>query len=150
MKKVLSLLLVAAMLLSIPVFAMPAAAETSTETEATPLAAGELCSCGCGKNADEIQWKPYNVNAEGAPSDGHYYLEGDYAQGKQYTIMSGDRVVIDLRGSTLTTSGYSRLFLVYGYLAVMDTVGGGRMCSKTSGAAYGGVVGIVRREILNL
>jgi len=140
MKRFVSLLLVVGLLMGIPVTLTQAEqTETVTQTEA-------LCSCGCGKNADEIQWKPYNVNVDGAPSDGHYYLEGDYAQGKQYTIMSGDRVVIDLRGYTLTTSGYSRLFLVYGYLAVLDSVGGGRMCSKTSGAAYGGVVMVAQNE----
>ena len=131
MKRFFALLLVAAMLLATPIAFTPVEAEAAQP---------QLCTCGCGKNAEEIQWKPYTVNKTGAPADGHYYLEGDYAQDKQHTIMAGDRVVIDLRGYTLTTSGYSRLFLVYGYLAVLDSVGGGRMCSKTSGGAYGGVV----------
>ena len=140
MKRMLSILLVAVMLLSIPV----APAEASQEASVIEMEGS--CACGCGKAASEINWKPYNVNVDGAPADGHYYLEDDYAQNKQYTIMAGDRVVIDLRGHTLNTSGYGRLFLVYGYLAVMDTVGGGRMCSKTSGAAYGGVVMVAQNE----
>ena len=134
MKQLLSLLLVAAMLLATPAFPLPAAAEA------------QLCSCGCGQEADKIQWKPWTFNVDGAPSDGHYYLEDNYAQSKQCTIMAGDRVVLDLRGKTLTTQTYNRLFLVYGYLAVLDSVGGGRMCAKTSGAGYGGVVMVALNE----
>ena len=140
MKRFLAMILIAALILSIPI--APAAA---TQEENVTVV-GDTCPCGCGKAASEINWKPYNVNVEGAPADGHYYLSADYAQKQQFTIMAGDRVVIDLRGHTLNTSGYGRLFLVYGYLAVMDTVGGGRMCSKTSGAAYGGVVMVAMNE----
>ena len=136
MKRLISAILIAALLLGVPV--------QPVETQA--VEAGALCVCGCGKEAEAVQWKPWTVNDAVAPADGHYYLEGDYAQSKQHTIMAGDRVVIDLRGKTLTTKNYGRLFLVYGHLAVLDTVGGGRMCSKTSGAAYGGVVMVGMNE----
>jgi len=135
MKRIVSLILAISLLLSMPMLPLPTAAEKA-----------ELCPCGCGRAADAVQWKPWNVNVDGAPADGHYYLEEDYAQNKQHTIMAGDRVVIDLRGKTLNTSGYGRLFLVYGYLAVLDSVGGGRMCSKTSGTAFGGVVMVGMNE----
>ena len=135
MKRIVSLILAISLLLSVPMLLLPAAAEEAV-----------LCQCGCGREASQVQWKPWNVNVDGAPADGHYYLTEDYAQSKQHTIMAGDRVAIDLRGKTLTTSGYGRLFLVYGYLAVLDSVGGGRMCSKTTGTAFGGVVMVGQNE----
>ena len=92
MKRFLAMILILALVLSVPI----APAEASQEENVTVV--GETCPCGCGKAASEIQWKPYNVNVEGAPADGHYYLSADYAQSKQHTIMAGDRVVIDLRG----------------------------------------------------
>ena len=150
MKRLISVFLVVALLLSVSV--MPVETKAA-ETDATNVAeatnvtqVGEMCPCGCGREAAQVQWKPWNVNADGAPADGHYYLEADYAQSKQLTIMAGDRVVIDLRGKTLNTESYSRLFLVYGHLVVLDTVGGGRMCSKTSGSAFGGVVMVGMNE----
>ena len=91
-------------------------------------------------------WQVYDPNTNDAPPTGHYYLDADYVQDKMYTIMAGDRVVLDLRGRTLTTADYSRLLLVYGYFYVIDTVGGGRFMSKTSGTALGGVVMVSNNE----
>ncbi len=145
MKRLGSFLLAAAMVLSL--FAAPVSAEAATQANVT--AKDTLCPCGCGLTVEAVQWKQWTVNDTGAPSSGHYYLPDNYVQKQQFTIMAGDRVVLDLRGKTLSTSGYSRLFLVHGYLAVLDTVGGGQMRSKTSGTAFGGVVIISKNETLD-
>lgn len=138
MKRLMSILLVAAMLLSIPV--MPVGA-LSTAREENITAGTELCPCGCGLALEAVQWEPWTVNDTGAPASGHYYLTEDYAQSQEHTIATANSVVIDLRGKTLTTADYTRLFTVNGYLAVLDTVGGGRMCAKTPGTSqHGGVV----------
>lgn len=144
MKRLLAVILVAAMLMTMVV--MPASAWSGEEQAENITLATEQCPCGCGLQVDAVQWKPWDVNVNGAPAAGHYYLPEDYQQTQQHTIMAGDHVVIDLRGKTLTTTNYGRLFLVYGNLYVMDSVGGGRMCSKTSGGAYGGVVMVAMNE----
>ena len=95
--------------------------------------------CGCGQSLSQINRKLSDANTNSAPM-GHDYLDGDYAQAEQRTLISGSKTVIDLRGHTLTTDGSHRLFLVEGYLAVLDTVGGGRMQAKTTGSGYGGVL----------
>lgn len=141
MKRMVTLLLVIAMAASMIV--MPAYA---SDSEKLTTAQSELCPCGCGKTLSEVIWQVYDPNTNDAPPTGHYYLDADYVQDKMYTIMAGDRVVLDLRGRTLTTADYSRLLLVYGYFYVIDTVGGGRFMSKTSGTALGGVVMVSNNE----
>ena len=138
-KRLIATLLVAALMLSVIV--VPAGAEKS-ETNVTAVT--EQCPCGCGP-ISQADWKPYNIN-DGGSAMGHYYLEGDYAQEAQKTVISDSDLIIDLRGHTLTTDGYHRLFLVEGYLAVLDTVGGGRFQAKTSGSALGGVMMVRMNE----
>ena len=140
-KRIYALLLTLALLLSMVV--VPAAAESVAN--ATDPA--DACPCGCGKRLDAVTWKPWDVAGIEGPTSGHYYLEGDYVQDGQKQIMAGDHVVLDLRGHTITSKSYSRLLLVYGQMFVMDTVGGGRFMSKTSGGAFGGVVMVSTNEV---
>ena len=136
MKKVLSLGLILAMVLSMIVF--PAAAR-----EVTALT--ETCSCGCGKALEDVQWKKWNINDDANVASGHYYLDGDYVQTQQAIVNSGVHVVLDLRGYKLTNTDF-RLILCYGYMAVMDSVGGGRLCANSSGSGYGGVILVSTNE----
>ena len=104
------------------------------------LAAAETCPCGCGQDLSQIQWTPWNVNETGNPATGHYYLTGDYEQAAQHTINSGSRVVLDLRGHNLTTLEAAKLFLIYGEMNILDTVGGGCLSAKTTGQSVAGVM----------
>ena len=144
-KRMISLLLVLAIFASLVV--VPVSAETPAAAVASTTDAEGLCPCGCGKTLDAVTWQPWNVNEAGAPTAGHYYLDGDYVQDGQFEIMAGDSVVLDLRGFTITTKSYSRLLLVYGRFHLLDTVGGGRFMAKVSGGAYGGVVMLSTNEV---
>ena len=104
------------------------------------LATPEQCPCGCGEELSKVQWQLWDVNKTGNPATGHYYLHEDYAQSAQYTVSSGARVVLDLRGHNLTTAEASRLLLIYGEVVVVDTLGGGCLNAKTTGKAVGGVL----------
>ena len=132
MKKILCWFLTITLLMTMVV--MPAFAETVSATDPE-----KLCSCGCGQTLEQIQWTPWNPEVKGNPLSGHYYLEGDYTQSKQYQVNSSVRVVIDLRGHRLTTEK-SRLFLIYGYVAFVDTVGGGLLSAAATGTANGGAI----------
>ena len=141
MKKFLSLLLLLSMLLGMIV--LPASAEEASSTTSMT----ELCPCGCGSALGDVQWEKWNVNADADVTSGHYYLDGDYVQSKQAVITSGNRVVLDLRGHEVTINN-ARLILCYGYLAIMDSVGGGRVCGNTTGSGFGGVIMIGTYETL--
>lgn len=137
-KRIFALFLAVAMLTSVMV--APAYAEQGGSV--TSLA--DACPCGCGKALEDVTWKPYT----GTASTGHYYLAADLAQATEQTVISGESMVLDLRGNTITTSGRNRLFLVSGYLAVLDSVGGGRLSARTPSTTgdYGGVVRVVDNE----
>ena len=139
MKKSLCFLL--SVLLVCSLFVAPVSVEAAvTGTEAVQATdAASLCTCGCGQTLENVTWQVWDPNTRGDPINGHYYLEKDYTHSKQYTVKSGVRMVLDLRGHKLTTSN-SRLFLVYGYAAVIDTVGGGRLCANATGSANGGAI----------
>ena len=143
-KRFISLLLVLVMLgamIVIPVSAQTEAVQPETVTELRGN-----CPCGCGENLTDVQWTPWDPNAGGTPSAGHYYLEGDYEQKEQQEIISGNKIVLDLRGHALTTDDHHRLFLLRGYLAVLDTVGGGLFSAKTTGGGFGGIVMVANNE----
>ena len=57
-----------------------------------------------------------------------------------------DVLVLDLRGNDYNNTSF-RSFYVYGEMAVMDTVGGGRLMAKVSGGAYGGVFMVSTNEV---
>ena len=105
----------------------------------TATSDSSICTCGCGQALKDVSWQPWDPNTTESIINGHYYLDGEYTQKKQYTVNSGVRMVLDLRGYKLTTKD-SRLFLVYGYAAVIDTVGGGRISANASSANNGGAV----------
>lgn len=145
MKKRLSLILILSMLFSMMIF--PVSAEVTGEsTDTTALT--ETCFCGCGQALSDVQWKKWNVNDDASVASGHYYLDGDYVQSDQAVVNSGVRVVLDLRGYQLTNVEF-RLVLCYGYMAVLDSVGGGRICSNSSGSGFGGAVMIGTNETAN-
>lgn len=93
----------------------------------------------CGKNVPWTQWEN-TAN----PASGHYFLAEDVNMGRvRVNIGSADsqetEVILDLNGKTWTTDG-NRAFWVYGYLAVMDTVGGGEIAATGSDMGSGGVM----------
>ena len=139
-KRFLSVLICVAMLVSLVVFPAYAASE-DTVTDKT-----ELCPCGCGLTLEQVTWQPWDANNQSVLATGHYYLEDDYVQDDYKSVISGNKIVLDLRGHTLSTKEYSRLFFIYGYLAVVDTVGGGLFTAKTSGTALGGIVIVSSNE----
>lgn len=138
-KRLLSFILAVAMVCAMVV--MPVSADPVAVTAVT-----EGCPCGCGSALSDVQWQTWDPNTIGVPPTGHYYLNSDYEQAAQLEIISGNKIVLDLRGHRLTTDDYHRLFLLHGYLAVMDTVGGGRFSAKTTGAGYGGIIMVSNNE----
>ena len=137
-KRVFTLILALVLLLSVPV--VPVQAEILDDD----MGVAEFCPCGCMTGLSDIQWQPWT----GAAKEGHFYLEGDFVQAEQQTVLSDSSVVLDLRGYSITTEGASRLFLVNGYLHVLDTVGGGRMMAKTQNGEGGGVVLVEENEMI--
>ena len=127
----LALVLVFAMII-VPAEPISAAEETGVTPEA--------CPCGCGEALENVRWSAWDPNNVKQTLGGHFYLDGNYVQTKQFDIAEGRSYVLDLRGYELSTADYSRLFLCNGYLAVLDSVGGGKMCSKTAGSGFGGVL----------
>ena len=139
-KRAWALLMMLAILVSMVV--VPTYAADIVKENATDLA--DLCPCGCGEKLQDVEWKVWAEN----PSAGHYYLDNDYVQADQVTVLSDTPVVLDLRGHSITTAGNSRLFLVNGFLHVMDTVGGGRMMAKGVASGNGGVVMVEENEMV--
>lgn len=140
-KRIFACLLVLAMVSAMvvaPVHAEPVA-QTASVTAVT-----DACPCGCGKSLQEVDWKAW----KGTAASGHFYLSEDYVQAEQTDVISGEKMVLDLRGKTISTSGRIRLFHVSGYLAVLDTVGGGRLTARTPSTtgANGGVVSVADNE----
>ena len=146
MKRILSLLMAAIMVMTMIILPANGAAVTQASAATNTTATSETCPCGCGEALENVDWQVWAPNGTNELSSGHYYLDGDYAQEGQKTIISGCNIVLDLRGHTLTTEAYSRLFQLYGYLAVLDTVGGGCFSSKTSGTAFGGIIIVASNE----
>ncbi|MBO5868729.1 MAG: hypothetical protein J6Q54_07475, partial [Oscillospiraceae bacterium] len=134
-KRVISLLLILAMLASFII--MPTYAIGGERTTAVT----EVCPCGCGEKLEDVTWKPWAAK----PGSGHYYLTGDYVM-EEFNVISGESTVLDLRGYTITTQEKTRLFTVNGYLAILDTVGGGRVSAKGEYHEAGGVVVVKDNE----
>ncbi len=139
LKKVICCLLLLSMLMSMVVLPVSASEDSKTPT-------AELCPCGCGAALKDVSWQPWNVNGDANIASGHYYLEGDYVQNQQAIVNSGISVVLDLRGYKLTNTKDFRMVLCYGYMAVLDSVGGGRLCCNTTGSGYGGVIMVATNE----
>ena len=146
MKKLLSLLMTMAMILSMVILPV-SAEEVGESTDTTALT--DSCFCGCGQALSDVQWKKWNINEDANVASGHYYLDGDYVQSQQAVVNSGIRVVLDLRGYELTNTKDYRMVMCYGYMAVMDSVGGGRLCGNTTGSGYGGIIMVSTNETHN-
>ena len=140
MKRALAVLLVLALLLTVPVIPFTpaeAAANVSKDDNVTSLS--ELCPCPCGKKLSEVEWKPWDAGGpSGNPSEGHYYLDGNFTQEAIKTIIANSHLVLDLRGNTWTTATAHKLLEVEGYFYILDTVGGGLVAPKINYAASGG------------
>ena len=134
MKKALCFLL--SMALAFSMIVAPATGSAVAAEAVTP----ETCACGCGVAFDQLQWRVWDPNSGLHVSNGHYYLDGNYVQEEQFGISAGEKIVLDLRGYELSGAEYGRLFLNNGYLAVLDTVGGGKMSAKTAGNGFGGLL----------
>ena len=135
-KRILSLLVAMAMILAFIV--MPAENHAAATQEESLIP--EICPCGCELPLDQVEWWVWDPNNTSVNPSGHYYLDGHYVQDEQFGISTEKRIVLDLRGYELSTKEYGRLFLCNGFLAVMDTVGGGRMSAKTAGNGFGGLL----------
>jgi len=137
MKRFTCALLALLMLAGMVVAPTPVAASGA---EVTPIATSEICSCGCETKLSEIHWTLWDPNNAVNSVSGHYYLAEDYAQDKPMDVKPNVRIVLDLRGHTLTQAKENiRLFMIYGYVAVIDTVGSGRILTKpgqSGSAAY--------------
>ena len=148
MKRILSLFLVAALILAIPV--MPVSAQPTTyENNITALT--DLCPCGCGETLDNVDWMPWNPTIKGSPANGHHYLTADYVQeSSAYSLMiiAGTKVVLDLRGFTWTTKSAFRTMTVQGDFYLLDTVGTGKFAPKTD-TTWGGAVLVDTYETAN-
>jgi len=138
-KRIISLLLTVCLVAAMVVVPTYGTAENVSSVN-------DICPCGCGKALRTVKWKAYDPNVTGSPANGHYYLADDYAQKASVTIMSGERVVLDLRGHTLTTTKACRIAEIQGYMAVLDTAGGGMISNITSGTAYGGTFALAINE----
>lgn len=138
-KRLFALLLVLATLLSLmvaPAYAADSATENVTDASTTQ------CGCGCGKKLSEVTWKAWN----GEVASGHFYLTEDQTIAESISVISGESVVLDLRGHTITTSARVRTFYVNGYLGVLDTIGGGRVSGQTVSGENGGLIYVVDNE----
>lgn len=136
-KRILAILLVLSVLAGMPV--MPVYAAEEKAENITPVT--DLCGCGCGQKIEDITWKPWAAK----PGSGHYYLTDDYVM-EEFNVISGESTVLDLRGYTITTESTTRLFTVNGYLAILDTVGGGRATAKGKYHEAGGVIKVIDNE----
>lgn len=110
-KRILSLLLVVAMLATMIVMPAYAAAPNAADYNNTP----DTCPCGCGKAWSEITWTdmPAGTNITSsyfASTSGHYRLTGDRTYGRNasgaFRVNSADVVaVFDFNGYTISATG---------------------------------------------
>ena len=101
MKRMLSLLLVVALLLTMTIVPVSAEVTTVQEENITPLS--DECPCGCGEKLEDVDWQPLASTIKGSIPEGHHYLTEDINQGDYgLTIIAGTKVVLDLRGFTWT------------------------------------------------
>ena len=149
MKRTLSLLLVVALLLVIPVIPARAVVMTTQQEEnITPMT--DTCPCGCGEKLEDVDWQPLPTNIKGSIPEGHHYLTEDLIQGNYgILIIAGTKVVLDLRGHTWTnTHQDNRILTVQGDMWLMDTAGGGKLAPKIK-SVYGGAILIDAYEVAN-
>ena len=96
----------------------------------------------CEHCGEMVEWKTWPGIS--SPVSGHYYIDSDFKQASQYSIVNDTDVVIDLRGHTYSSTKI-RNFLVRGKLSIVDSVGGGQMVT-TGGAAFAGGIALVGKD----
>lgn len=142
-KRVLSLLLVVAMLATLVVF--PAYASDT-----------DLCPCGCGETLGNIEWKTWKGTSD--PASGHYRLESDLLADKHINIGNSKNleanIVLDLNGHVwrsaesylvgIGTNANSSITM-----DIFDSVGGGEMQAYGANGSAG-VVMLQSGDTLNL
>lgn len=153
-KRILSLLLVVAMLAAmvvVPVYAAEGTensgvAQSTTADTATDMS--QTCPCGCGLTFAQITWTDLDLTtwATGKAktvAEGHYRVTGSCEYTGQVYLKSSGDVVLDLAGATVTADA-CRNFYTLGTsatdmtnLTVIDSVGGAKL---TSSYAAGGTV----------
>ena len=155
MKRFLSLLLTAAMVVGMVV--LPTAAQT--EKKEIP----ETCP-HCGTPWDACNWSAWVVEEPDQPvPSGHYYLSEDLNITTRYKMGTSDGqteeyavdVCLDLRGhDMIQTTADRRAIYIYNYstFSVMDTEGGGRIVGTgaTGSNAAGGTIYACRDGSFNL
>jgi len=136
-KKLISLFLVVAMVMSMMV--MPVAAEGEDAAEPATLTPG-----ACAKHTEVTEWNEIGENTwtGGTLAAGHYKLTGNQATTSALVIAADTEVCIDLNGFNITAGAKAnsknyRVFENSGALTVMDSVGtgvisGGRKVNSSS------------------
>lgn len=105
---------------------------------------GAIRRSHCDHCGQTVLWTQWEKTAN--PASGHYFLAEDVdMENVRVNIGTSDSaetdVVLDLSGHSWTTNG-NRAFWVYGYLAVVDTAGGGKIAATGSNMGSGGVMRI--------
>ena len=155
MKRLLALLLTAAMIMGMIV--LPAAAVTvvTEDTQKCPH---------CGTAWNDCNWSAWVVEDPTVTvPGGHYYLDADVNMTTVYKIGTREDqgaelaqdVCIDLRGySMIQATDNRRAFYVYNYsrLSIMDTVGGGKVIGtgRTDTNGAGGTIYSCANAIVDL
>lgn len=96
--KILSLLLVVALIVTVSIFTVQAA---DTFDPATTV-------CSHCKSAPADGWVQYT----GQQVTGHYYLSEDWTFGTQYTVGDGDKICLYIDGCTASASATTQAFLI--------------------------------------
>ena len=96
----------------------------------------------CSHCNKTVYWMPYS--ATDYTQDAHVYLTHDHSNVQSligiYDGKAEDQpeIVLDLNGHTLKTAASAdRLFVVYGNLSIMDSVGGGKIVARSNNKATG-------------
>ena len=103
---------------------------------------GAIRMADCDHCGETVIWNEWKNTA--TPASGHYYLTGDVDM-ERVRVNAGTSddperdLILDLCGYKWTTGG-NRAFWVYGYLAIMDSVGGGEITASGSDMGSGGVI----------
>ena len=103
---------------------------------------GAIRFADCDHCGETVIWKEWKNTA--TPASGHYYLTGDVDM-ERVRVNAGTSdnpdvdIILDLCGYKWQTGG-NRAFWVYGYLAIMDSVGGGEITASGSDMGSGGVI----------
>ena len=127
--------------------AMSAAAEVAELT---------VCPC-CGESLGALTYLPWDGTVEHVEGDAHYQLTEDTLLDQEIMVDTGNNLVLDLAGYSLTAADGSRCFTVKGTLTVLDSsengtgklLGNDLSCYGRSTSGYGGAI-YITKGTLNL